>query len=101
MRKGEIVLNLFPLVAMAISIIAAFSISRPTEGAYVGLSLGMVGFVLFSLAKWSLLRQGKLLTFGSSEMSAGYAVCYKLGYLLMGCGVVTILLVLWGQEVAS
>lgn len=49
----------------------------------------LAGFVLFSIAKISMFRQGKWFTFGADTtagMSGRMAACYLIGYLLMIVG---------------
>ena|GEM_PF-1356620 len=51
--------------------------------------LSLVGFALFLIAKISMLRKGKMVSFGSKKMSAPATNLYKIGYWLMIVGVLS------------
>ncbi len=57
-----------------------------SAGPMVGLALMVSGFLLFLIAKLSLICRGKLVTFGSREMTPVNRWMYRLGYLLMLLG---------------
>jgi len=54
--------------------------------ATTSLTLYALGFALFLVAKLSLIRSGRVITFGSRLMRPGYRVLYRLGYALMAAG---------------
>jgi len=47
--------------------------------------LAIAGFIMFSVAKFSLFRQGRWLTFGGSLMTRRNRILYGLGYTLIIC----------------
>jgi len=47
------------------------------------LSLGLGGFIFFSIAKFSLFSRGKFLSFGSGGMTQRNRMFYRLGYALI------------------
>src|SRR2546428_2345032 len=58
----------------------------PPPAATTSLTLYALGFALFLVAKLSLIRSGRVITFGSRLMRPGYRVLYRLGYALMAAG---------------
>lgn len=50
---------------------------------WAAIILALSGFLMFSMAKVSLFRQGHWVTFGSSPMTARNRILYRLGYLLV------------------
>jgi hypothetical protein len=50
------------------------------------LTLYGLGFLLFLLAKLSVIKTGTWISFGSKQMSPGYRWLYRSGFLLMGLG---------------
>lgn len=48
----------------------------------------ILGFILFLVSKVSQFRKGKLLSFGTKNMSESMANCYRVGYWLMIVGLV-------------
>ena len=46
-------------------------------------SLYGIGLLCFIIAKLSVIKKGKLITFGSFQMSSLHKKLYKTGYLLM------------------
>lgn len=46
---------------------------------------------MFAKAKWSAIKQGKLLTFGPTQLSKQNCVFYFLGYFSMGLGLLMLL----------
>ena len=78
-----------PLVGIAwilFLIFAAISHVVNKEPQLFGLLFLIAGFILFFIAKISVIRKGKLITFGVSaveHMSSSMAACYYLGYTIM------------------
>jgi len=50
--------------------------------------LFIAGFSFFAKAKWSVIKQGNFITFGSANMSKQNRLFYYLGYSVMGLGLV-------------
>jgi len=46
-----------------------------------------LGFVLLVLSKVPAMRAGRLVTWGTREMTPRERLCYRIGYLLIGLGV--------------
>lgn len=92
MRKGELLANLFfigmPIIGLVAAIIGMNMAQQPTPYIWISFFLYIVGFVFFASAKWSVIKSGKLISFGTSYMSTKDAKAYKLGYSLMGVGFV-------------
>ena len=51
--------------------------------------LNLVGFSLFLIGKISMLKKGKMVSFGSKKLSASAKNLYKIGYWLMIVGVLS------------
>jgi hypothetical protein len=69
--------------------VAAYNHVQSGEPQILGLSILFIGFILFLIAKISVIKKGKLLTFGASaaeNLSKKMAVYYYLGYLFMIVG---------------
>lgn len=98
MRKGELLANIFfigmPLIGLAAAIIGINMVQHPTPYVWISLCLYIVGFAFFAFAKLSLIKSGKLISFGSSHMTKKNATAYKLGYLMMALGFVIIWLLI-------
>jgi len=47
----------------------------------------LVGFVLFAVAKTSVVAQQRWITFGTRTMSENMANVYRIGYWLMAVGI--------------
>lgn len=93
MRRGELWLNLVASFGPpAIGLVAAIMLPYIKQGQnnyiLISLSLYFVGLILFLCAKWSIMKTGKLVTFGTSGMTQKNRWYYRLGYLLMGSGFV-------------
>jgi len=48
----------------------------------------LVGFALFLISKISVLIKGKLISFGTKQLSENMANFYRLGYWLMAIGLI-------------
>lgn len=91
MRKGELVFNyvivLMPLVlglVLAGFIGLYYTMPGPTFWSMVVFFI--LGFALFLKAKLSIIRQGRLFTFGPSQMTKSNRIAYFLGYGVMFLG---------------
>ena len=90
-KRNELIANLvyrfvFPLFFMVVVLMAAFLVNSPIKFTLTMLVLWLAGFLLFFKAKLSVIKSGKLISFGASDMSQENRVCYILGYVLMGIG---------------
>lgn len=103
MRRGELIANILilggPLIGMGLMfwgfIVLSVVASAPMTSYYISLALFAIGFVLFFKAKWSLVKNGTLISFGSGLMTKTNRFMYRGGYLLMGIGlIITFVLVL-------
>ena len=87
MRKNEFIANYLFFAPLLISPLFAWSIclsfSKPDEGLWIMSAAFLTGFVLFLKAKLSVIRQGKLFTFGPSHMTGLNRVLYSAGYGIM------------------
>lgn len=75
-------LGLIALI-LPVAILVPNVLRHPQVFAVAAVLLCASGFILFSIAKFSLFKAGKYFTFGSSEMTPRHRVCYRVGYLLM------------------
>jgi hypothetical protein len=85
MRKGELILNysmvLVPLVfGMFLVRFMGLYYSMPKIAFWIIAGLILLGFVLFAKAKFSIIKQGQLFTFGPSKMSKSNRIEYFIGY---------------------
>lgn len=81
-----IVGGLMPLLVVLVAIIlfTAVWVKRfPFGGPATAVLLASVGFFFFSVAKFSLFRQGILLSVGSSRMTPRNRFFYRFGYALI------------------
>ena len=80
--------NLFILLSPALGMIGLLVILNAARNPAVTtfLVLYALGFALFLVAKLSLIRSGRLVTFGSRLMRPGYRALYRVGYALMAAG---------------
>ena len=51
----------------------------------------LLGFALFAKAKFSIIKQGRLFTFGPSQMSRSNRIAYFLGYGGMTLGLLLLI----------
>lgn len=81
----------WPIVVLGIlSSATSIVMTNPSELLYWGFS---IGFLLFVIAKVSVIRTGQLSTFGSEPLSARMKKYYFSGYgLMIASGVISILL---------
>ena len=96
MRKGELLFNyavmLGPMVVgLGIAWAMSLTYSMPRATFWAVIVFYFVGFALFAKAKYSVIRQGHLFTFGSSQMSKNNRIAYYLGYGGMTIGFVLLI----------
>ena len=86
--EQENILNLvwglgLPLLVLPVAVILPNVLRHPVGAGIIALFLCLIGFVFFSVAKFSQFKQGRYLTFGSAEMSPRNRLFYRCGYALM------------------
>jgi len=105
MRKFEAIANLILLGPMIGLLLAGLScglvLVAPRLLAVLSVSLCVAGTGLVLAAKISVFRMGLLVSFGSSRMSPGYRLCYRLGYVLIGLGAFLAVGILWNNISAA
>jgi hypothetical protein len=75
-----------PFLCAGIFVPISMLISVPRVWYWVSLLLILLGFALFAKAKFSMIKKGKLLTFGTMEMAKADRAFYIAGYVLMSLG---------------
>ncbi len=93
MRRGEFPALLalifgLPFLGVGVCYVALLLVSAPLESMLIMVLFWVAGFLMFFKAKFSLIGQGKLISFGVSDMSQKNRICYILGYVLMGVGLI-------------
>ena len=96
MRKGELILNYFIVIApIILSVGISWSLGviqqMPQVAYWSMLLLFLFGFISFAKSKHSVISQGKLFTFGSSSMTKSNRVAYFVGYILMAIGFILLI----------
>jgi len=88
-------LPLFALISIFFTFLFLLVQKNLTFSYIIVLVLFLLGFSLFLKAKISVIKNGKIVTFGSSLMTRINKVYYRLGYALMiiggGLSLVTVL----------
>jgi len=79
--------EIFSLVC-AMLVIGTLAGDYPSQWDASCIVLALIGFLLFSIAKLSMFRQGQWLTFGSSRMTPINRRFYRTGYFFVGCSMV-------------
>jgi hypothetical protein len=93
MFREEAITNLifFPAI-IAIGLLMSFllfgAMRKPTGYATAAITFYAIGFALFVASKIQNIRKGHLLSFGSGKMSTPWKWTYRVGYVLMGLGLV-------------
>jgi hypothetical protein len=92
MSQAHALANLFlllalPIAGLALALVVGTAIVNPTGSAKLALGFYVIGLILFLIAKLSVLRSGRLMTFGSRLMRPGHKILYRAGYVLMVIGV--------------
>ena len=88
MRKGELIFNyliffgpLFLGIGILTVVSLAFAMPRTVFWSFV--ILYIAGLSLFVKAKLSVIKQGRLISFGTANMSSPNKVAYFVGYSAM------------------
>ena len=79
------------LIYSAVLIIAYLAITNIFQGNVhhpKSFFIVIAGFILFLVAKASLILKGKPISFGSKQMTAAMANTYRIGYWLMCIGTI-------------
>ncbi len=91
MGQAHALVNLFILlgpaiVGLAAAVVIGAAVVNPTGSAKLALVLYTFGFALFLVAKISVFRSGRLVSFGSGPMRPPYRALYRTGYTFMVAG---------------
>jgi len=94
-KESAIVTAFVTLLPIVIGILMAILLPNAIEYtksfAYASCVLYGVGFLLFLIAKLSVIKGGKWTSFGSTQMSHRFRQCYRCGYVFMVAGFVSTL----------
>ena len=98
-RRSEAIFNIalqfgLPLAAIALGCLLWFLAAVPVNYVIIMLLLLSFGFFMFLKAKLSVIRQGRLLSFGSGGMSRTNRTFYFLGYAVMAIALLLSLVLL-------
>src|SRR5437016_12232433 len=93
MGQAHALINVFILswpllIGLPLAIAAGTAAVNPAGSARIALGAYLLGFTLFLVAKMSVFRSGRFVTFGSSSMRPRYRALYWTGYALMVAGLV-------------
>ncbi|HBE87749.1 MAG TPA: hypothetical protein DDW67_01215 [Elusimicrobia bacterium] len=88
-----------PLMLLPVAVIMPNVLRHPAGSGLISVVLCVIGFALFSLAKFSQFRQGRYFTFGSAGMSPRDRILYRCGYALMAFAAVIALCLLFAAKV--
>jgi hypothetical protein len=88
----NLMLNLGPFLFAGLMFVGvALTKACPVEYLVGLMLLYVAGLCLFLKAKLSLIKSGRMISFGSSHMTSANKKLYTAGYLLMGLGTVLVL----------
>lgn len=82
-KAAVIILLVIPVVTITVRNIIIGEVANP-----YAFAICLVGFLLFLISKISLFRKGVLVSFGTKRLSENMANLYRLGYWLMGIGLI-------------
>ena len=92
MRRGELLLNILFVGPMIIVAIVTLSLvmymNSPRQYVISILILYCIGFSMFLKAKISVMKEGRLLSFGTKYMTQSNRNLYIYGYIIMGIGLI-------------
>ena len=74
------------IIGFVIAVLLSFATQAPRGTAISALGAYGIGFILFAIAKASVLRSDKFLSWGARAMQPIYRACYFVGYTVMGIG---------------
>ena len=94
MFKQSALANIIFLCApIVVGLVMAFllpqAMGNPKGFSVAALAFYVVGFVFFAAAKIQNIRRGYLVSFGAAQMSPLQRQAYRIGYVLMGIGLLT------------
>ena len=72
---------------VGLALVAGMNIARGDPQRPMAFAITLLGFVLFLAAKLSVVRRRGWISFGTDLMSPGMADAYRVGYWLMGIGI--------------
>ncbi len=81
-----LILLALPIASLVLAVVVGTALVNPSGSARLALAFYAFGFVLFLIAKISVFRSGRLLTFGEQRMRPRYRALYRAGYVLMVAG---------------
>ena len=76
------------LIGLPLAIAAGTAAVNPVGSARIALGAYLLGSILFLIAKISVFRTGRFVTFGSRLMRRPYRALYGTGYALMAVGLI-------------
>jgi hypothetical protein len=76
-------LLLFPLLAIVTAILLPRIVAHYDFFGYFSFFLYFLGLILFIISKISVIKTGKIFSFGPKHMEKPFKIMYILGYLLM------------------
>jgi hypothetical protein len=82
MGQAHALVNLFlflalPVASLILAVVVGTVLVNPSGSAKLALAFYVSGFALFLVAKISLFRSGRLITFGAQPMRPGYRLVYR------------------------
>jgi hypothetical protein len=84
----NLLLMLWPtLIVLPLGVAVGTGAVNPVGSARLALGAYLAGLTLFLIAKVSLFRSGRFVSFGSSRMRPPFRALYRTGYVLMAVGV--------------
>ncbi len=72
------------IIGFLMAILIPGAIRNPLGYSVVAFILYAIGFLLFASAKIRNILKGRIVSFGSANMSTGQKWAYRIGYVLMG-----------------
>jgi len=82
---------LMMMLAALLAVVGPNLFQNPSIVLWVPFVFSGAGFILLFISKLSLYRKGIYNTFGPGHMTKTYATLYKVGYVLIGLGVLLLL----------
>lgn len=86
---------IFAAIGFCICLLLVCVVTAPTGSMLSFLAVTGSGFFLFAVAKVSVFRQGRLVSFGSAKMSPRMRMTYRTGWVLMAIGATLTLFAVW------
>ena len=83
----NLALSSFPAIGLLFMLVPLARVV-PQRFFAVTAALSLIGLCLLAATKWSLLRDGRYVSFGTRDRSVWNRRLYRTGYVLMGGGVV-------------